>query len=220
MMILGGRRLVGIWEAWALASFCLRRRMYHPRKRKMERAREETLTAMATLDLVERGSGGGWRMGRMVDVAELVREKLMVEDGVVGTEAVIVVVDRGKLLLILVVGIELEIGTRIALVLELEVIPALTVTILEALEALTIELPPLTTSHAAPTFPTAIALSTWLHPSFKHAIAFPIIFPVPQWHAKSVSFAHPSVKTPFTKHVNAHIGSWRAAKSDWRFTSD
>jgi hypothetical protein len=40
-------------------------------------------------------------------------------------------------LLTLVVGIGLEIGTRIALVLEIEVIPTLTVTILEALEAST-----------------------------------------------------------------------------------
>jgi hypothetical protein len=144
--------------------------MYQPRKRKMERAREDTLIAMAILDLGERGSGGGWRIGRMVDVAELVREKLMVEDGVVGTEAVIVVVDRGLLLLTLVVGIGFEIGAEIALVLELgaeiafvlklEVIPALTVTVLEILESPTIGLPPPMASHAALTFPTATALST------------------------------------------------------------
>jgi hypothetical protein len=44
-----------------------------------------------------------------------------------------------------------------------------------------------------------------------------MMFPVPQWQAKSVSLAHPSVKIPPTKHVNAHDGSCKAAKSDWRW---
>jgi hypothetical protein len=37
-----------------------------------------------------------------------------------------------------------------------------------------------------------------------------------QWHAKSVSFAHPAVRILLRKLVRAQGGSWRAAKEDWR----
>jgi hypothetical protein len=70
--------------------------------------------------------------------------------------------------------------------------------------------------HATSTFLFASASSASLHPSSTHVLTFPIIFPGPQWQSKSVSFAHPSVSTSFTKHVNAHGGSFKLSKTFWR----
>jgi hypothetical protein len=163
--------------------------MYQPSMRKTERATEDTETAMATLDLSERGSDEEVTIGTLLEVAELVKMELIVEEGMrVEIEAV----EVGRGLLVAIIGREIVVFAGV---------PALTVT--------TGDLTPNTFEQAPCTFPTAMTRSTWLQPSFKHPIAFPVMFPVPQWQAKSVSFAHPSVKTVFTMHVNAHVGSWR-----------
>jgi hypothetical protein len=202
VVLMLGRRSV----ACAALRSRFKRRIYQPRARKTATPREQMLTAIPAFAASESwaGTGAGAR-GVFVAVGtdEMVLDGAR-EEGSLGEK-----VNWRDRVLERELGLGLGVGLVVA------------ITMLED-TALDINPPtrllPLPPNTLQPERSLTIA-SFWSaspHPCSTHPFIFPMMFPGPQWHAKSDSFAHPSLKIPFSKHVRAHFGSCNVSNEDCR----